>query len=720
MAEEPIRKEDIIDEKGIIASIQVIIDGLKALIDIQMKAIVTMRESAKGMNPSTPEGQSGIKQISTDIDDAAPKIKALNDLTKELTRRQEELAASTGKSNKEFRDDTKALVSAQKALQGTFQETKSVEGSISKLKEELKKLTKEYNNMDGAARGKAAPAIKKLTDELKKAESAIGNNTRNVGNYSSALSGMGTKIMDSIKSFSVYAIAISAATAVFSKLKEAFISTVEGMNIMNVVAETQKQLFYDLATTGKINYNNLKNAAEGAILLNKIRVGDRADMVEFARIEREITKLEFEAADKTKDHAIQAGALNKAIEKQNLLSDKRIADAWEELQAVELLLSKAPQSESLLNKQAELTTKIIQLDDQRFSSMRRNEAKATAFEQAEKDRIQKQHDDLMKAADEEIDILNERDKKAKEARDKYNKEVFDDAQNVADVIAETDKAYFDKKQKAAEDNWAFELDLGKQQFDAQKKLAKEQYDLTQENNEKEIEANKKVTEEKIKNAQTYLQISSQALGLLGDLFEASKQRELSAAGDNAVAREKIEKEYYKRQKAISISQAIINGALAITNIIATAPGSVLNPASWVAMALTAAMTAMQIGVIASQKFAEGGDVQGKSHSQGGTMIEAEKGEYIVRKQSTSKYHDLIEAINQDNPMRIAEEIRNRNFHTVWGGVSAQLSSISRQDPYTRMMYELMKNDIKTYIDSNGDTVLSYPNGSKKVIRKYNA
>jgi hypothetical protein len=141
---------------------------------------------------------------------------------------------------------------------------------------------------------------------------------------------------------------------------------------------------------------------------------------------------------------------------------------------------------------------------------------------------------------------------------------------------------------------------------------------------------------------------------------------------------------------------------------------------WIEAALVAVSTAAQIAIISAQKFAEGGEIFGKSHAQGGTMIEAERGEYVVKKESTSKYKKLIEAINDDNPMRIAEEIRNRNFHTVWGGVSAQLSQVSKQDPYTRMMYELMKNDIKTYIDSNGDTVLSYPNGTKRVIRKYTA
>lgn len=712
MAEEPIRKEDIIDEAGILASIQTIIDGLKTLIDTQMKAVVTMREAAKGMNPATPEGQSGIKQVSADIDDAAPKIKALNDLTKELTRRQEELAASTGKSNKEFRDDTKALVSAQKALQGTFQETKSVEGSINKLKEELKKLTKEYNNMDAVSRGKAAPGIKKLTDELKKAESAIGNNTRNVGNYSSALSGMGTKIMDSIKSFSIYAVAVKFATDVFAKLKEAFMSTVEGMNIMNVVGAASKQMFYDLATTGKVSYDNMKNAAEAAKVMNNIRAGDRADMVEFAKLEREITKLEFDAADKTKTNAEQKEALNKAIEKQNILSDKRIADAWEELQAIEQTLAKQPRNEELLNKQAELKAKIIGLDDQRFSSMRRNEARATAFEKAEAERIENQYTALMKAADDEIQLLNDKDAKIKAASDKERKEIIDSEVKLwgrqSKLIGE----------KGEERLTQFEL-LQKRMVDKDKETGDQLVAANKDVNDKKIKQEQEATDITIeiqqRKAQLYQDITAATFNFISAFVESNKQKELDAAGDNAEEKIKIEREYAKKEKALSISQAIIATSLAVLNALNTKPYLPLGPL----MAISAAaLGAIQIATIAATKFAEGGEVGGRPHSQGGTMIEAERGEYVISKTPTSKYKGLIEAINEDNPMRIAEEIRNRNFHTVWGGVSQQLSQSTRQDPYTRLTYELLKKRPEVYTDSNGDTNLVYPDGSRKVIRKY--
>ena len=120
--------------------------------------------------------------------------------------------------------------------------------------------------------------------------------------------------------------------------------------------------------------------------------------------------------------------------------------------------------------------------------------------------------------------------------------------------------------------------------------------------------NKAVNEVKMKDLQMYLQAASQAIDSISSLVEASKQRELSAVGDNAKAREQIEKEYFQRQKKWAIAQAIINGALAVTNMIAHIPGSVINPATWVGIGIAVASTIAQIAVISGQKMAEGGVV----------------------------------------------------------------------------------------------------------------
>lgn len=69
-------------------------------------------------------------------------------------------------------------------------------------------------------------------------------------------------------------------------------------------------------------------------------------------------------------------------------------------------------------------------------------------------------------------------------------------------------------------------------------------------------------------------------------------------------------------------------------------------------AIQVALIAKQIGAIKPIKYAEGGLLQGPSHSQGGipigkTGVEVEGNEYVVNKRSTAKYLPLLEAINNE-------------------------------------------------------------------------
>jgi len=120
--------------------------------------------------------------------------------------------------------------------------------------------------------------------------------------------------------------------------------------------------------------------------------------------------------------------------------------------------------------------------------------------------------------------------------------------------------------------------------------------------------NKAINELRLRDIESYLSSASEAISTVTNLIEASKERELALAGNNARRREKIEREYMQKQKMWAIAQAVINGALAVTNLIANVKGSVLNPATWVAIATATAATAAQIAIISSQKMKEGGVV----------------------------------------------------------------------------------------------------------------
>jgi hypothetical protein len=181
-----------------------------------------------------------------------------------------------------------------------------------------------------------------------------------------------------------------------------------------------KQTFYDIAVNGKLSAESMAAAAEAAKLMNEKRVGDRKDMIEFAMLEREISKLEFDAADKTKTRAERQEALNQAINKQNELSDKKIADAREDLRITQELIELRPKDDKLKQQEAENIKKIIDLDRERFEQSKRNQAKLTGFEQEMIDARKKLWDDYYAWLDKE----NER--KEKEAEEAAQKEVADE------------------------------------------------------------------------------------------------------------------------------------------------------------------------------------------------------------------------------------------------------------------------------------------------------
>lgn len=112
---------------------------------------------------------------------------------------------------------------------------------------------------------------------------------------------------------------------------------------------------------------------------------------------------------------------------------------------------------------------------------------------------------------------------------------------------------------------------------------------------------------KMDNVGQYLEYAMAAADFLTQVFEASKNAELKAAGDNTKKKEEIEKKYAKKQKAMAITMAILNGALGITKTIA----QLGFPAAIPGIIITAALTAANIGVIASQQFAQGGIVSGQ-------------------------------------------------------------------------------------------------------------
>lgn len=129
--------------------------------------------------------------------------------------------------------------------------------------------------------------------------------------------------------------------------------------------------------------------------------------------------------------------------------------------------------------------------------------------------------------------------------------------------------------------------------------------------------------------ETFKQVSNAAFQFAGALIQAEAQRaeqekeqlDVEAAekiarakgnadaiaqinADLAAKKAKIDRDVAKKEKALAITQAIINTAIGVTEAL----GSAAPPVNFILAALTAAAGAVQIATIKSQSFAEGGVV----------------------------------------------------------------------------------------------------------------
>jgi hypothetical protein len=110
----------------------------------------------------------------------------------------------------------------------------------------------------------------------------------------------------------------------------------------------------------------------------------------------------------------------------------------------------------------------------------------------------------------------------------------------------------------------------------------------------------------------------------------------------AIANEKTKQA--RQDKALAIFEVAINTASSIVKT-----GAQLGyPAAIPFQILAGVIGGLQLAAIAAKplpKFEKGGLIGGKLHSQGGTIIEAEQGEYMVNRRQSAKHRRELDAMN---------------------------------------------------------------------------
>lgn len=128
-----------------------------------------------------------------------------------------------------------------------------------------------------------------------------------------------------------------------------------------------------------------------------------------------------------------------------------------------------------------------------------------------------------------------------------------------------------------------------------------------------------------------------------DELERDQARQRLALEKRTAAAIASEKTKQARQdKALALFQIGINTAKGIISALGATPP---NPILAAFIGVTGAIQAAAVAAKPLPKFEKGGLIGGKLHSQGGTLIEAEQGEYMVNRRQSAKHRRELDAMN---------------------------------------------------------------------------
>lgn len=249
------------------------------------------------------------------------------------------------------------------------------------------------------------------------------------------------------------------------------------------------------------------------------------------------------------------------------------------------------------------------------------------------------------------------DKQVADIKKKNQKSIEDELKASQERITNNYKASLDEQVEAA-----------RQAAEKQKKIDQAKADIQQEGVNLIIQSlgllrqvNEKRTDEELTEAQ------KRSDNEIEKFDTQLKRKEISQEEYDTFVRQenkKLENEQrelnrkaFERSKSISEIEAVINGALAVTKALASAPP----PYNLVLAGIAAAAAAVQIALIENQpepKFAKGVvGFQGKgTETSDSNRVWISKDESIITAKGTKRTKPLLEAINKGNEMAFIEEM----------------------------------------------------------------
>lgn len=626
-----------VGSNAVFASATKELEQLGAATTQSTKQFTSMRAELKSLKNSLQEMEDAGKTNTKEFEKMAVRAGHLADQIGDTQNRIKALA-----------DDSKYIKAFGQAVQGLASTFAVVQGATALFGAENKEVEKALLKVQAAMA--IANGVQQINELLQK-QSTIAVIAGNIATKSfaatqlflaetlgiSATAARGLTVAIAATGIGALLIAIPLLINAFDKWQESTKAETKTQKQLNEELDAQRQKMEAVIKASE----DLAHSKDGGLNAQKREIellkAKGASLSEIQKKEQEILKSELNDLV-TRLYSYEDDAA-KQIEIQELIKDKK-----NEIEVSKLAYEKATHEKSVEEaKKAEDKKKKI--DDDAKKEKERKQKIISDYE-----------NDLTKVALSNV----EKEKKEKEEASKKEAEILEDLMNGA--LADYDRDVAAKKKSEEE------------KLDAAKKRAEQEKALQKQVIQEAINTAKNLTdaifqiEADARNHKTELELSK---------LDKLKTKELSNKNLTENQKFVIEEKFNKKEAEIKrkaweqdqkakIAQAIMNGALAITNILA----NTIDPTGvykGILIGLSAATTASQIAVISSQKapvFEKGGIIQGKRHSQGGTLIEAEQGEYVVNRTATAKHYKLIDSINKGIHLPIFNDATMSNMKSI--------------------------------------------------------
>lgn len=168
------------------------------------------------------------------------------------------------------------------------------------------------------------------------------------------------------------------------------------------------------------------------------------------------------------------------------------------------------------------------------------------------------------------------------------------------IFAELDQSISTQMAKAADAAVADIMAEAQAAQDASAIIRKAKLDevnSTKSANAQMAESEKALTAARMNAAQTFLSNSASVMGTIADIADTMTQRQIDATERGSEAERRALKRQFAVHKAMAIAQATISTAMAVVQAL----GSLPPPASYVLAAVSGALGAVQIGLIAAEQ-----------------------------------------------------------------------------------------------------------------------